>query len=1019
MDEIREKAEKFARLPLEDTNLNPRMVRLLAKAGCQCLKDAFDEDEEKIHDLMGRFFSEFVNLVDSYFDKPERFVALMSREKPKREEKREKKPFVAVERPMHTANVQTAAKVSPSGFQSVYIPENVLSTPHGQVLKTGQHKAKTIFDDLCDRYDTVLVYQAFPAFSVELEEIRESFLKLFAGYASYPARALSISERYLPDLFLVFVADLARDSYADDNLWGNFLEVLPLHNNALNDLKKLFVELLEKRSMPLYCQDEAACYYLYTTLLHGGLSKDSWEDLWKSSLIPLARELKEGKVGFGGELSGHAILKELKSEGSRYAPKKESVMKILRKAPDSTLAPLFESALKVAMQTETRSLSRDEYVLLDSADLPEAAVVALHGAAESQDGERAPSSRKTGARQVKTRKRFINLPSADLCLDLRRGVALVRWTKKQYPAAFLGDRIDFFVDGKKVREQHFEMRFNKCILDDVEIEIDSRARYDIELRLMKRPDNEDGVFEHKNSLEQSFSRSKPGCFEFVQGIDGTYHLRGRNDRISRRRRVAYLLKSGYYIEPGVGMTRVSEYEASQSWGGASVFVFDIEPGASGSIYKVNDGADDEEVAVWQESYRAHINKHRIIGETLSGLDLYGYAPCERGDNAGLPLIVIEAADGLAAFRDLELSCTSDGRPFRVPSEVVWEDSYGDSRASQIALSLQRASKLDWHAEVVEIEARQISTGGQVVFRYRFAIIPIQEFRLDEAHLENGIVVAQYSFQSKLNVSVVDVNGFTTEVHAHERYSKRTLLKDEFLPLIIASEDGARRVNAKLALAAIDVTVPEDLAALSKVRPICLADAMTMGSGKSEILIKTLGWRYNRSIMLALHAKNAVTGIFLFKELKQPTEHAVNLFVHPVDFAPNDENIRSCSLVLSIGYGDEVLRGVLRMACTDVGILRCREGVGFGCLEIVSMGDGFVMRLDEPILCNATVRFRREGRQAKHLAETALSRGSTELAVPKEAVYAIRTNKEVVVTFIPKSRMGAARMEYSFDIPLKG
>lgn len=1012
MDDSRDRADEFAKTPLEGTNISPRLIRSLTRARYQTLLEAFEEDEREIQNVAGRFFGEFTKLADSYYDHPDRFVSMMTQERQKPDPK---PPHQAPSSSPATRVVR--AQTRASSQKRIFVSDSILKSPYGQILDNYQKKAKETFDNLCDRHETVLVYLAFPAFSVELEEIRNCFLKLFEAYTSHPAMALAIAREFLPDLFLVFVADLARDTYAGDNLWGNFFEILPLNQGAQNELKKMFVDILASRKMPLYARDEAAYYYFYTTLLHGGLSKDSWEDLWESSLMPMAKELKRGNSGFGVEISGYSILQQIKNPESRYAPN-VTVMRILQKAPDTTIAPLFESAMKVATQADSKAASRDEYVLIDDSGLPEAAVVALHDYTEKKSAPKAASGNRSH-RQSAPKRKFVDLPSADLNLDLERNIVLIRWTRKQYSEAFLGDRIDFYIDGVKQKEQYFETRLNKCILDDVEVEVAPQSRYDVELRLMKRCDGEDDEFEQKSSLEQTFLRSKPGCFEFVRGIDGIYRLRGRGDRITRRRRIAYILSDGYYIEPGAGMTPVSEYEVSEAWKGTSAFVYDVEPGAFGSIFKRLAGGEDEEVAVWQESYRAHINKHRIIGETIEGLDLYGYAYCKHGDNAGLPYIVIEASDGATAFDDLEISCTCDGENVSVPRKLLWEDEYGESRASQIGLPLELARRINWHSQNVEIVARQISTGGKVIFRYRFAIVPIQEFRLEEAHVENGIVVAQYLFHPRLNVYVTDADGNREFVNAREQYWKRALLKDEFMSLTITSEDGARTVNAKLALAAIDVSLPKELVELSCKRPLCLADAVTMGTSKGEIRIKALGWRYNRNLVAALRSGDTLTSVMFFKKLRQPGEHEINLFSRPGDYIPCSKEPRDCPLTLLVDYGDEEMETGLQIALTKVELLRCREGLGFKSCKIVSTGDDLTVRFDAPVLCGVHALFRRTGRRPCDLAESSMTRGDQELIIPEKVAYEIRTRKEVVVTLAPKSRLGKPNLEYSFDLPLGG
>lgn len=219
---------------------------MLVRAGYATLLDAFEADENDIREAVGRSFSEFTTLVDSYYDHPDLFIGLMQQEKTK------PKPVSTPVDSSASATVRrprTVARLDSSPSR-VFVSDAALNTPYGQKLKDYQGKAKQVFDGLCDRHETVLVYQAFPAFSIELEDIRDSFLKLFAAYPSYPAKALAISEKFLPDIFMVFTADLARDTFSDDNLWGNFFEILPLNQNVQIEFKKLFVRLLEVRGMP-------------------------------------------------------------------------------------------------------------------------------------------------------------------------------------------------------------------------------------------------------------------------------------------------------------------------------------------------------------------------------------------------------------------------------------------------------------------------------------------------------------------------------------------------------------------------------------------------------------------------------------------------------------------------------------------------------------------------------------------------------------------------------------------------
>ena len=1015
MEDERKEADRIANMPLEDVNVHPRLARSLKRSGYRTLKEAFEEDEQEIQDVVGKLFKDFTGLVDSYLDDPSKFIRLMS------QENRSSSSLTRSER--KPANSQTPPRTQTNKLtrdrRFNCVTEHSLCTPHGEFLKQCQARAKSTFDTLCDRYDTVLVYQAFPAFSVEMDEIRESYLKLFKGYPSHPGKALDISRQFLPDLFLIFVADLARNSFSDDNLWGNFTEILPLSSNVLNDLKNLFIELLSKRGMPLYDQDEAATYYLYTVLLHAGLSEESWEDIWENSLIPLAKELKNGSIGYAGDMDGYAILKEVKEQDGKFSPGKETVSRILQKAPEFTLAPLFESALKAAMQIESKTNPAEEYVLVDSFELPEASLTALHDVVAGSSGRSPGRSRVADKASGSGHKQILSLPSADLCLDLARGIVSIKWSGRQYPQSFLGYRLDFYVDGVKRHEQKFVARLNKCVLEDVEVEVSPQSRYDIELRLMRRPVEQEDDFEVVSTHEQSFERSKPGCFEFIRGVNNVFRLRERKGRITRRRRIAYVVKTGFRIEPGAGMTLVEVYESSEGWSGSSAFVYDVEPGASGSIFMETVDGIDEEVAVWQESYRAHVYKQYVIGETLGGLDLFGFVGGENGINIGLPTITIEAANGSAAFKDLEITCSCNGKSVSVPKQVIWEDGLDGCGSSRIALALNRAW-IDWLSEVVEVTARQVSNNGRVVFRYRFATIPIQNFKLESAHVDNGRIVADYSFEARSGIEITDFNGLVTEVRAHECYVKRMLLKDEYLPITITSTNGHPSVKAKLALAAIDVMMPEELTSLSRKRPICLADAVLMGTRKGTVSIKALGWRHNRFV----YAKAGLQ-VVCVKELRQPTEISLNLLQKAHMFVPSDGDFRprDLNMVISVGYGDEEDDNPKKpkIAWTDIETLRLREGLGFRSMEIAAGNGGCFACFDKPILCNAEVSFKKTGRRPKDLTEerVQIPKGSREFELPPEVCRQIHAGGEVLAQFFPKGRMGKVLSEYSFEIILRG
>ena len=1002
-------------VPISELNLGDvRLRRKILRAGFKSIIDLLslpDSDIDKAFEWDDA--AAILKLKKRYEKNPEEFAQTVMG---KAEAKTEAKADSAA----NTRAARSAIKQAPTKKPATTVtrttiqkptsydgPISLPSLPFSESLQEFERRATVELDSLADQYDDVMVYQAFDEFATELDEIDEAFRALFEHYGNHPRNALSLIDRFLRNVFLIYIADRARKEYDGENLWGNLFGRAGITNgNVQGDLKRVFAQQLERRRMPLYAADEETNYYFYTALLHGGLSADSWESLWAKSLLPLAKEISKGNFGFGGEMDGHAVLKEIKNPESRFAPKK-SVLNILEKAPDFTIAPLFEASLRVAAQVESAKKPASGFTMLTSYGLPDVAMQALRDNREKQANTRKDPHVRKGLKRRGESSRIVYLPEAKLQLDLSQGLVSLRWGKQQFPMHFVKNRIDYYVDGTLMLSKQFDVSVGKCILDSVEITVKPQARYNVEIKLMEMGEN--GEWEDRGSLEQTFTRSKPECFEFIRESSGLYRLRGKNERITRLRRVAYIVKNGFGIEPGQGMTAISEYDTSESWGDAQILLYDVEPGASGSIVNLS---TREEIAVWQERYVAKIDKRRIIGETADGLDLYGFAPCGLGTNGGLPSVSIEAVDGLAALNDLDVLCFCDGKRISIPRHVLWEDDHGDMGSARVALVPSESSLFDWHIELCELEARQRSAGGKVVFRYRFAVVPIQDFKLTAIGFEFGTAVADYQFQARLALEVKNSRGEERNVSAWGRYDARTLLRDEFLNVRIASVESGKVTNAKLALAAIDVKLPERLVELSRRRPVCLADALELGPANGNVKITAFGWRYNRAAV-------SLMGFLpmFFKELQHPGTHSFNVFDHIDDFvqaegSPPEER----ALRLSVCYGDDLSAGFLRPAWTDVDILPCKEGFGFSSWKVLAKPNGtHVLSFDAPTLHDIHLDFKRTI-GGNVVGSVDISEGAAEAEIPQSVVRLLDTRKKLTITIAPTDWMGDPEYEYATSFP---
>ncbi|MBR2790140.1 MAG: hypothetical protein IKD70_05925 [Eggerthellaceae bacterium] len=849
-----------------------------------------------------------------------------------------------------------------------------------------EKRANVVFDKLQDRFSEVMVYQVFDEFATELDDISNAFKSLFEG-CRYFAKAEELIERHFSDAFLIYVADTARSVYKNDNLWGNFFQVVPVSSSAQTDFKELFVRCLEKRELPTYGSDDETFHYLYTALLHGGLSAESWDDLWEKTLLPLAGAVMRGTSEYGwGTIDGRAILREMKDAEGPYRQNTKGVLKILEKASVSAIGPLLESAFSLAMDIEEKSERNPQFTMMSNNGLPDMALQALSDYLDRRVPKGSRGGKATGSRQPKS----IYLPRGAMQLDLARRSVFIRWTKQQFPLRFAGYRLDYMVDGELKQSQTFQFGVGKSILDGLEIEVPPLPRYDVELRLM-RP-NDDGSFEALASEHQSFVGEKPHCFEFIRDTTGVFNMRSKNERILRQRQVAYLVKDGYSINPGAGMTLIAEYETGSDWKGTKLFLFDVKPGSGGAII---DGATGEEIAVWQERYMSSIYKQRIIGETAEGFDLFGFLPSQTKQNDGLPIITIEALDGMKAIDDLEVECTCDGTRVALfsRSNVLWSDEY-EGGAAKIIFDLGRYA-LDWHIERCDIVIRQKSVGGRAVFRYRFAAVPIQEFQLKSVSFEFGVAVASYEFRARLPLRVIDSRSFETEVNPWGWYAGRTLLGDEFLDLTLETPVQGKATHARLGLAAIEITLPDRLKEIADNRPVCLPDILDAGSADGRIIIRSKGWRYNRKILLLL---GQIPVFFL--DVPRPAEYPVNLATLAGEFKVVDGTAADRTLTLVVFYGDSLSGGVREFAHTDIPLLNARQGFGFTGWSIVAKADGsHVLILDAPVCCDLEVTFTRLAKD-KILGSYVAEQGNTEIPLPDVLVRGLDAHRAYLAIMIP-------------------
>lgn len=813
------------------------------------------------------------------------------------------------------------------------------------ILSEYEQRAGTVFDDLTDRQDNVVVYQAFNEFATDFDCINDNFQKLFKYFEHRSTDAFAFINKYLQNIFLIYVADRARTFHEHRGFWTNFFPTIhiPLSNKASQDaFKRLFYTGLQRKNMPVYQDEESPRQYFLTALLHGGLSHSSWIALWKSAILPLAKSCRPLDRGSQTGIDGRTVLKTILDNSNAYTPPKTE-LELLRKAPIALAAPLLESALQVGLQVESSDAIGSGPTMLTSYGLPDVAIEALIDLKNDDAVSRNNTVRSADRRE------FLALPKAELQLDLSLGRVVLCWSKQLFPLSKSRRRIDYYVNDEKMGEQPLHYGINKCTLNSMRFDVDPLPQYEVSLKLMEFNDLSNN-WKEIASLDQYFERINPGCFEFIQNTQGVFSLRRPSDRITRTRTVAYILEDGLSINPGMGMELVEKYEPQGSWNALAIHVYKVAPGSNGSILAKCEDGSRKEIAVWQENYRSHIDKTGMLGTTIEGIDLYGFVPDENGNNIGLPCFYIEAFNGRSALNDLEITCKCDNEDAIIKREVLWEDAEsGDSQSARIKLSPTESSYFFFnkHINLCVIEAHQRSASNQPVFKYKFCVAPIQDFHLESIALNGYDLNAVYSFESSEKMYVIDQFRTMQNKDEYGRFVFTVPLKSSTLPIRIISSLTAKITDALIDLAALDISIPHHLIDRAKTRPLCLPDAQA-GYAAGQCNIKTGNWSQSRAVFVQLG------GIPLYyKKLTRRNSSSFSIFSDARNFLQTSaEGARYLPLTLCVYYGYKRTDAELAPAYAITTLLNCKEGFGFTTwsLRYDSRGDAFV-KFDAPLLCD--------------------------------------------------------------------
>ena len=765
-------------------------------------------------------------------------------------------------------------------------------------LKQLDMMADGALESLKDRGDEALICMCFPAFAGGFEAVEGIFQRAFASSASQRQTFYTMAD-WFPDALLLYMVWAFRKYYKDGASWQPIFGVLGItESNVQSEIKDFLFSRIGKLGLSLYSPDESDFYYHYTMLLHAGLSKEIWEDLWESTLLKIAIQGDSDWDCPTAAWSGHRILRVACDPTSMHHVSTEGAHKVLEKMPSGTAEPLLERALAVASDVVRlgKRKASTNVSLLAQHGLTDVALDALV-AVLRKDAKEAPS-----ASILDEATEVIYLPEATVCLESGEGDWVgFDWDRLFLPGKYAGYELTYEVMGEvRHRESLVEIE-GRCEVDPVHLRVAPAPDLLVELHVRRPSDGEQEETEESVSfISQRVVPTRPGVYEFLFDGVSRYVLRSKTRRIHRERQVAYLVLPGYSVEAVAGMELVSKSEVYGT-PGFTIAYYNIVPGAQGRIL----GSDGQAVAVWHESYRTSSMAGDPIGTDARGNDLYGCREY-KGLYSTLPTFLIEMPTGGVEQEPLRVECLCDGCEIPLYHRDLSSANDYEGAVSTFVIDLKRSSIPTF---VRSGQLKAFAKDGSQVLLYRFCVAPVAEVHLAGLSIEDDCIMATYRFNRVSDGAEVAPDGEPWS-HLNPGYSFKRPLEDisarfEFRG---PEEEGAtasvRPLEAVLHLAGIRVALPE--LTRQNGRRFNLFDATERKGRSDRITVTALARRRNRGVYISVGRSPLIYG-----DNEAPWSSMAHMFGDLSAFMPPEayrENLPAeperVALRMSVGFGTE-------------------------------------------------------------------------------------------------------------------
>lgn len=966
--------------PLEETNIDVRLRRILINAGIRTLGEAFDLTDQELDNRIGPDATdEILLLAESYERDPTGFTRRVTGKKTPNHKTTLKPAGSIIASTARKANVSRASKHQ---SERTRYAGQLPSCNESRWLISFERKARAAISVVADHAEDAFIAEALGAISGDMIELRLYIKSIFTmSQKSSPTGSSIAAARGLmddvPDSFLLYMLDSVQRNFTGNSAWKPALAELGVKDFQTEQvIPRLLYERIGYWGFRTYEESETSLQYFYTMLLHAGLAASDWESIWSRLMLPLAKDMRKGKLPGGSYPTADELIKLANDKYSGYYLANRSAQNLISKAPE-IIGGLLTSALSVATTLFDSSTGDGDQVMMSSELLPSLAMEALRSVLSAE-----------GSRTGKRASQIVYFPPAQLRLEPSDGESpiVLYWDRTRFPKEYIGRTVTYRVNGERYLEAEVLSGVDSAVLEEASISLKPERAYDVEVELSAADNSQLG----RLYATQSFRANRPGVYEFLRTSDGTVRQKVRPLR--RRRDVVCLVAPGFRVVPKAGMTLVNTDSLP---GGYSIQTFDMEVMGCGEVL----GPRGEQASAWCEGFKATVDRSQVIGEGKGGSDLYPFIGTADGDsyNAALPSIEIEGLTEGFNDRQLEIECTCDGRRVSIKRTTV--DKPGLDRAKSVILRLDQ-SMVRAFVNEGNLKVRH-KESGNAILSYRFAVIPVRRIALESARItSNDDVMATYAVIVDRACEIRRGTDASRAYRSAPRYVDAPL-SDEWLSATVSpvgdGEDPS--VEAHVFLAGISVSGPKATRGDKDIMADRY-DLAEMPDSYGTLCVECKGRRTSRGAYLSLGAVPK-----FYKKLPVASSYRITPF-SPLPGAWGEDGETPTELALAISYECGFRSEESRSSCTlDLGSLLL--GYGFGRCRLVSTATGRELRLDRPVDYDLAVRLTKVlgGRESPLGEVISLPAGETSIPLPREASEALVGRRHIVATFAAEDVFG--------------